>query len=107
MPQNHGVPPEPRGFTPNVSPMYGDEGEYGRTSSHEAPTEYIPRITDAPSPADAQTEFIPKIVYTPPPPSQSPDAADTSSPGARRSSPCSGTRSTRASERAARRPSAG
>ncbi|WP_370379270.1 class E sortase [Catenulispora sp. GAS73] len=35
----------------------------------EAPTEYIPRITDFPSPAEAQTEYIPKIVLTPPPPS--------------------------------------
>jgi len=40
-----------------VSGMTGDE----------APTEYIPRITDSPSPAEAQTEYIPKIVLTPPP----------------------------------------
>ena len=59
-----------------MSPMNGDEGEYGSTSSQDAPTEYIPRITDAPSPADAQTEVIPKIVYNPPPPSQSPEPAE-------------------------------
>jgi sortase A len=44
--------------------MNGDEDEYARASSREAPTEYIPRISD--SPAEAQTELIPKVVYTPP-----------------------------------------
>lgn len=100
MPQNHGVPPEPRGFSPNVSPMYGDEGEHGRTSSHDAPTEYIPRITDAPSPADAQTEMIPKVVYTPPPPSQAPETAGYQ-PGFQPDQPAPGPRSTRTAKRAA------
>ena len=56
-----------------MSGMNGDEGGFGRPPSHDAPTEYIPRITDSPSPAEAQTEYIPKVVYTPPPPSQFPD----------------------------------
>lgn len=71
MPQNHGVPLEP-----------------------EAPTEYIPRITDVPSPADAPTEMIPKVVYTPPP-SQAPD-------GEGYQAPPPGTRSARSSNRAVR-----
>jgi sortase A len=66
--------------------MNGDEDQYPRASSQEAPTEYIPRISD--SPAEAQTELIPKVVYTPPTPqfpgqdahSADPHAADPYAP---------------------------
>ena len=68
----------------------------------EAPTEYIPRITDSPSPAEAQTEYIPKIVLTPPPPSEFPveDGYAASQPG---TDVQPGTRSARGSARVARR----
>ena len=91
MPQNHRGPQEPRGFSPNVSGMNGDE----------APTEYIPRITDSPSPAEAQTEYIPKIVLTPPPPSEFP--GENGYPQAQpESEPEPGPRSARGSARVAR-----
>ncbi|WP_370348809.1 class E sortase [Catenulispora sp. EB89] len=67
----------------------------------EAPTEYIPRITDSPSPAEAQTEYIPKIVLTPPPPSEFP--GENGYPAAQpESEPEPGPRSARGSARVAR-----
>ncbi|ACU70603.1 peptidase C60 sortase A and B [Catenulispora acidiphila DSM 44928] len=84
--------------------MNGDEGGFGRASSDETPTEYIPRITDSPvPPAEAQTEVIPRVVYTPPPSSEFPDGSGNGSENDRAdqgSEP--GTRSARTSERAAR-----
>ena len=92
--------------------MNGDDGGFGRASTDEAPTEYIPRVTDSPvPPAEAQTEVIPKVVFTPPPSSEFPDGngngsgdgsgnghgSDSTDQGSEH-----GTRSARTSERAAK-----
>jgi sortase A len=106
MPQNIRGPQEPIGFPSSVSRMNGDVGGFGGASSDEAPTEYIPRITDGPSPAEAQTEMIPRIVYAPPPPSESgPVPQSEFGPGPEfgpESEPGPGIRSARGSARVAR-----